>query len=357
MDINKRLELIKSFAEEVLTEDELRKLFKNNPHPLIYDGFEPSGVAPIHFGLLRATNLKIMQKAGVKFILFLADYHAFINNKLGGDLDRIQTAGKYFIEVWKACGVDISKVKVVWASDLLNNREYWKKVLSVAKNISIARATRAITIMGRQQGESLSVAQLFYPPMQVADMFHLSLDGAQMGMDQRRALIIAREVGPKLGFKKPVAIHHHMLLGLQGAQKKIETEEQLMESKMSKSQPKTCIYMHNTFEELKEKLNSAYCPLKTVEGNPVLEYLKYIIFKEFRSFKIERPDKFGGDISFSSYNELEKEFVAGKVHPMDLKLATAIYLEKLIKPVREYFENNKKAAKLYEAVKQAKITR
>jgi len=42
--------------------------------PVAYDGFEPSGLAPIHFGLLRATNLKNMLKAGVKFKLYLADY-------------------------------------------------------------------------------------------------------------------------------------------------------------------------------------------------------------------------------------------------------------------------------------------
>ncbi len=357
MDIEEKVKLIKSFTEEIITEDELRELFKNNPHPQIYDGFEPSGVAPIHFGLLRATNLKTMLKTGVKFTLFLADYFAFINNKLGGDLERIQTAGKYFIEVWKACGVDLSKVKIVWAHEHIVDPEYWRKVFDVAKKMSLARTKRAVTIMGRQQGEEINTAQLFYPSMQVSDIFHLDLDGCQMGMDQRRANVIAREIAPALGFKKPVAIHHHILLGLQGAPKKVEDEAQLMESKMSKSQPKTCIYMHNTFEELKEKLNSAYCPAKTVEGNPVLEYLKHIVFKEFKNFKIERPAKFGGDISFESYDELEKAFVEGKIHPMDLKMATAVYLEKLIKPVREYFEKNKKAAKLYEAVKQAKITR
>ena len=115
--------------------------------------------------------------------------------------------------------------------------------------------------------------------------------------------------------------------------------------------------MHNTFKELQDKMKSAYCPAKIVEGNPVLEYNKFILFKEFKSIDIERAAKFGGAISFSNYTELEKAFVKGDLHPMDLKSATAVYLEKLIKPVRTYFEKNKKAAKLYEVVKNAKITR
>jgi tyrosyl-tRNA synthetase len=298
-----------------------------------------------------------MLKAGVKFTLFLADYHGFINNKFGGDLEKIQTAGKYFIEVWKACGVDIKKVKIIWASDILNDRNYWKKVLDVGKKISLARTKRAITIMGRQQGETISLAQLFYPPMQVADIFHLGIDICQLGMDQRRAHVIARDLAPKLGFKKPVAIHHHILLGLQGAKKKIANEGDLISAKMSKSNPKTCIYMHNTFDEIKKKLASAYCPAKIAEGNPVLEYNKHIIFKEFKTVKIERAKQYGGNLSYTTYVSLERDFTTGKLHPADLKLATAIYLEKLIKPVREHFEKNKRAAKLYAAVKNATITR
>jgi tyrosyl-tRNA synthetase len=90
MDVETRINLIKNFTEEILTEEELRKLFETNEHPVAYDGFEPSGIAPIHFGLLRATNLKNMLNAGIKFKLYLADYFAFINDKLGGDLDAIR---------------------------------------------------------------------------------------------------------------------------------------------------------------------------------------------------------------------------------------------------------------------------
>lgn len=357
MNAEEKFELIKEFAEEIVTEEDLRKVFETNDKPIAYDGFEPSGVAPIHFGLLRATNLRNMLKAGVHFKLYLADYFGFINNKLGGDLEKIQTAGKYFIEVWKACGIDPKKVEIVWASELMDNVKYWDRVLRIAKATSINRTKKSLTIAGRREGEEISTAQLFYPSMQTADIFELDVDICQLGMDQRRANMLARDVADKYKWKKPVAVHHHIILGLQGMQKKDTEDETLMASKMSKSDPKTCIYMHDSLKELKEKIGKGYCPEGIVEGNPILEYFKYIIFRNIKGLKIERDKKFGGDVEFGSYAELEKEFVNKKIHPMDLKNSCAVELDKLIKPVREYFEKNKKAAELYSVVKSLKITR
>ncbi|MEM4703184.1 MAG: tyrosine--tRNA ligase [Candidatus Pacearchaeota archaeon] len=357
MDVETKIDLIKEFAEEILTEQELRELLETNEHPLAYDGFEPSGLAPIHFGLLRAANLKNMLKAGFRFRLYLADYFAFINNKLGGDLESIRNAGEYFIEVWRACGIDTKKVEVVWAKDIMSSLSYWEKVLKIAKEITLARGLRATTIMGRKKGETNNIAQLMYPAMQITDINYMDIDICQLGMDQRRAHVLAREIFPKFKWKKPIAIHHHILLGLQGLQKKATGEETLMASKMSKSQPKTCIYMHETIEELKKKIGNAYCPPKQDEGNPILEYCKYILFKEFKTILIERPKKFGGDVEFQDYEDLRHTYCEGKLHPQDLKNAVIIYLDKLINPVREYFEKNKKAKELYSLVNSYQVTR
>lgn len=361
MDNTKSVEgkigLIKEFAEEIVNEDELRNLFEKGKTIVAYDGFEPSGIAPIHFGLLRATNLKNMLKAGIKFKLYLADYFAFINNKLGGDLKRIQRAGEYFIEVWKACGIDTKKVQIIWASKIMDDIDYWDKVLRIARETSLNRTKKSLTIAGRKETDVISTAQLFYPSMQVADIFHMDIDVCQLGMDQRRANMLARDIADKLKWKKPIAVHHHILLGLQGVQKKETEEETMMASKMSKSDPKSCIYMHDSLQELKKKLNGAYCPEKSVEGNPILEYFKHIIFKNVEKVKIERDTKFGGDVVYKSYADLEKAFVEGKLHPMDLKNSCAVELDKLIKPVREYFEKNKKAKALYEEVREYVVTR
>jgi len=362
MDLETRFQLVKNVGEEIITEEELRELLATKEHPVAYDGFEPSGFAHLPFGVFRPMLIEDLLKAGVHFKLYLADYFAWINNKLGGDLEKIRMNGEYFIEVWKAAGVDTKKVEFIWSSDLANSREYWKKVILVAKNTTVHRADRALSIMGRKAGELKEVAQYFYPAMQVADIFELQVDICQLGLDQRRANMLAREIGPKFGWPKPVVISHHMLMGLEGMKQPEGYDENkeidaAISSKMSKSKPKTCIFVHDTKEEIAAKIKNAYCPEKVVLNNPILDYSKYLIFKKFKTMKVDRPLKFGGPMEFHSYPDLEKSFREGELHPLDLKNAVAEHLNKMIKPIREHFEKDSKARELYEMMKKEKITR
>lgn len=374
MQLEKRLELIKGIAEEIITEEELRNLLEKNPHPVAYDGFEPSGVAHLGSGVLRAINLEDLQKAGLEFKILIADWHAWINNKLGGDLEKIQKAGEYFIEVWKAAGV--KKVEIVRASDIVQDEDYWKKVILVAKNTTMKRAERAISIMGRKLGEMKETAQLFYPMMQVADIFHLDVDITQLGVDQRRACILAREISDKfwvkekLGakslygsmWKKPVVVSHHMLMGLDGVKQPEGYDENEkwdveVSSKMSKSKPESAIFVHDSEEDILRKISKAFCPQRVVENNPVLEYNRYIIFRKMKEVKIERDSKFGGEIIYESYQSMEDDFRQGRLHPVDLKNSTARNLDKIIAPVRNHFEKNVKARNLYSSLKRVDVTR
>ncbi len=358
ISVEERFNLIKKVAEggEIIGEDELLKLLKSGKEIVAYDGFEPSGLAHIPFGLLRAENIKFLQSAGIKFKLWLADYFAFINNKLGGDLEKIKKAGEYFIEVWKACGVDTEKVEIIWASDRMNKLSYWDRVLRIAKETTLNRSMRATTIMGRKEGDLQSTAQLFYPSMQVSDIFELNVDVCQLGLDQRKANVLGREIAEKFNWKKPIIVSHHTILGLQGIQQGASKEEIMLASKMSKSKPESCIYMHDSETEIRNKITRAFCPEKVIEGNPLFDYLKYLIFKRYNKIKISRAEKFGGDLVLD-YGELEKKYGVGEIHPLDLKNAVIYYLNEMIKPVREYFEKNKKAKDLYQEVKKYSITR
>ena len=361
MDTGDKVGIVKSAAEEIVTEEELRSLFETTKNPLAYDGFEPSGQAHLAFGVFRPLIFKELMKTGIRFIFFLADWHAWINNKMGGDMERIRKVGEYFIEVWKAAGVE-KNAKFLWASDIMDS-EYWKKVVLVAKNTPVKRATRALTIMGRKEGEMLETAQYFYPMMQTADIFQLDVDITQLGLDQRRANILAREIAPKLRWRKPVVVSHHMLMGLQGIkqpegyEKEDRKADAMISSKMSKSKPQSAIFMHDSGDDIRKKINSAFCEPKNIENNPILDYAKHIIFRAHGEFTIERDQKFGGDASFNAYEDLELAFWKGQLHPQDLKNAVAEKLDMLIKPVREHFEKNKKARELYEFVKRQDVTR
>ncbi|MBI2546317.1 tyrosine--tRNA ligase [Candidatus Woesearchaeota archaeon] len=364
MDTESKLELIKQVGEEIITEEELRSLLETKKHPIAYDGFEPSGNVHIAQGILRAINVNKLLQAGIHFKMYAADWHAWANNKLGGDLEKINVCSNYLIEVWKASGMDIDKVEFVRASDVVNSMDYWKKVMQIARNSTIQRIVRTGQIMGRSESEVQQASQILYPCMQAADIFHLKADICQLGMDQRKVNVLAREIGPKLGYWKPVVVSHHMLMGLQQISHEDRLEHGKMSAvdraigmKMSKSKPDSAIFMTDSEEDIKRKIAKAYCPEKQVEDNPILEYCRYIIFERFSEIMIERPEKFGGTIIMESYGQLAGHYDNGSIHPIDLKNAVASYLNELVKPVREHFEKNKRAKELLAHVKGFQVTR
>lgn len=357
MDLEKRLELIKkSPTEEIITEEELKQLLETNNHPTHYIGFEISGL--LHLGTLILSGMKIndLIKAGVDCKVYLADWHSFINNKLGRNWDNILSAAKYYEEAFKFF---CPGVKIVLGSNLYhNNDEYWKDVIKFSTNMTLARNMRCTTIMGRSEKEKLDMAQLFYPSMQGVDVKYLGEHLAHGGMDQRKIHVLSREIFPKMGWKKPVAIHHHLLMGLAEPAKINSGDklDQVVACKMSKSKPWTAIFVHDSEQTIEEKIQKAWCPEREIEMNPILEIVKYLVFREEKNFVIDRPKKFGGRMEFDSYQDLEKNYREGKIHPMDLKAAVAVSLNKIIEPIRKHFEKPVNA-KLLEVYKKIEITR
>jgi len=357
-DIQKRLKLIKEVGEQITTEEDLKDLLKEKKKFIAYDGFEPSGSIHVAQGILRAININKMTKAGAHFKMWVADWHAWANNKMGGDLDKIQVVGNYFIEVWKAAGLDLNNVEFVWASDAVSDPEYWKIVMNIAINSTIKRIVRCGTILGRKESEMRQASQIFAPVMQAADIFYLNVDICSLGVDQLKVNILARELGPKLGFWKPVVVSHKMLMGLtQPVSKELDPEKRTIELKMSKSKPDTAVFMTDSEKDIYRKIQNAWCPDKQVEENPILEWCKCIVFEKYDEFDIKRADKFGGDVRYNSYKELEDAYVKGDIHPLDLKKATSYYINEMIKPVREHFEKDPKAKKLKKQVESFKVTR
>ncbi len=407
MTIEERIKLIEEVGEEIITADDLKELLSTDEKIVAYDGFEPSGQIHIAQGLLRAININKMTKAGITFKMWVADWHAYANNKMGGDLDKIKTVGKYFIEVWKACGMNMDMVEFHWASDMAKNPEYWKLVLQVGKSNALKRFVRTAEMMGREESlDKLTGAHIIYSCMQVADIFMLGAKITQLGMDQRKVNMLAREVGPQLGFWKPVVVSHHMLMGLTTPNKIpiVETSTFPTESttnefpdgtkdvevrpsvlklklnssnedaisrvialKMSKSNPDSAIFMTDTKEDIKRKIGKAWAPEGEIKENPVLEYCKFIIFEALKdptsyklqatSFTITRPDKFGGTVLYKSYEELERDYASKALHPMDLKNAVIDLLDLLLSPVRKHFEENAEAAALLKEVQSFQVTR
>ncbi len=362
MDAEDKFRLITRNLAEVVTEEELRAKLEAGEKLKGYLGFEPSGL--FHIGwLIWAYKVRDLIDAGVEFYLLAATWHAWVNDKLGGNMELIRKAAHHVIHVLEAIGIDVSKIKVVDAEELASDKDYWATLLRVAKKNTLARIKRALTIMGRRAEEGeLDFSKLIYPAMQVTDIFYLNVDLALGGTDQRKAHMLARDTAEKLGRKKVIALHTPLLTGLKGVgrmdPRKVDEETHAVEYKMSKSKPETAIFVYDTAEDIERKIMKAYCPARVVRYNPVIEINKYILFAQ-PGFKlvVERPEKYGGTIVIESYEELEKLYSEGRLHPLDLKKATAKALAQLLEPVRRYFETREDARRILEELKKAVITR
>ena len=332
MDITEKVDLVeRPPTEEIVTHNELTELFKTNSSPKHYIGLEISGF--LHLGSLISTGFKINDfvKAGVKCTIFLADWHTLINDKLGGDWETISKVSKYYQDAFKLV---CPNAEIILGSKLYEEKtQYWSELLKFTKHMSLARTMRTLTIMGRSENEEkIELAKLLYPPMQAVDIHSLDVDIAHAGMDQRKIHMLVREIFPKMKWKVPVAVHHKLLPGLT---KPADTNNSQVLSKMSKSDPNSGIFIHNTDNEIKKKINKAWCEESNIKNNPLLEIARTVIFHEFNEMNIERPEKFGGNVSYTNYKQLEVDFAEKKLHPGDLKQTVGNYLIKIISPIRE----------------------
>ena len=347
MDITEKVDLIeRPPTEEVVTHEELIELFKTNSSPKHYIGLEISGF--LHLGSLISTGFKINDfvKAGVNCTIFLADWHTMINDKLGGDWDTITKVSKYYADAFKLV---CPEANIVLGSDLYDSRkEYWKEFMKFTKHMSLKRTMRTLTIMGRSEDESkIDLAKLLYPPMQAVDIHSLDLDIVHAGMDQRKIHMLVREIFPKMNWKVPVAVHHKLLPGLS---KPSDPNDSQALGKMSKSDPNSGIFIHNTDEEIRTKIKKAWCEEANIQNNPLLDISKNVILHEFDEMKVERPEKFGGNVNYSDYNQLESDFAAKKLHPTDLKQTVGNYLVKVVAPIRD---NLNLGDELFDAIKKS----
>ena len=342
-----RFETIKNIGEEIVTEPELFDLLQREDSPIVYDGFEPSGRLNIANCLMKVHNTNLLIQNGCKVIFWIADYYAQLNQKLGGNLKNIQTVGQYMIQTWIAAGLDTRGVEFRWASQEINRNsvDYWNLVMDISRRFNIARMVRCTKALGREESNTLSLSQLIYPAMQVADIFLLDVDICQMGNDQRKVNTLARKYvnlirkekdRPKLAkMYPPIILSHHMIMGLKQDQEK-----------MSKSDPDSCIYMDDAEGDINRKINKAYCPPpdsnEAVTKNPIMDYLKNIVFpiriSRGEIIKIERKDQ--DSIEYQQYNQLEADYLANQIHPEDLKNGLKKYLNILIEPVRKQFQSN-----------------
>ena len=326
MDIEERLNLIKRNTQEIITEDELKQLLKEKKHPKAYIGLATTG--KIHIGyFIPMIKVGDFLKADFKFTILLADIHAHLDDQKA-PFELLDKRVKYYKEIISAMvsslGIDTKNLEFKKGSDFELEKNYTLDMYRLAALNTFDRCKRAAAGVVRF-GENPKLSGFIYPILQTLDEQYMDMDVQYGGIDQRKILAFARENLPRLGYKARVEVMTPMLPGLHG-------------SKMSASDESSKIDLLDSEETVKRKIQKAHCPV-SIEDNGVLAFLKYVIMVNKKDNKeklaIERPEKFGGNIAYDDYEKLEKDYLQGQIHPMDLKNAVSEEVNKLLEPIRK----------------------
>ncbi|MDY6770740.1 MAG: tyrosine--tRNA ligase [Candidatus Nanohaloarchaea archaeon] len=329
MDPDERMELVQRNTAETITDEELEDIVRKDS-PRAYIGYAPTGMMHIgHFTTVR--KIADFVEAGFDFTFLIADIHAELDVEKT-PLELVEARTEYYEQAIRgmldAAGIDHDEVDFVRGSDYQHDEEYQKGYMHILENVTVQRAKRSVNEVVRH-GDSMRASGLLYSAMQIMDCAALNVDVAYAGRDQRRIYMMGREVLPDIGEDKPTCVFAPLLSGLSGG-------------KMSASDASSKISIHDDEDEVADKINDAYCPAGEVEDNGVLEYAKYLVFPileaDGRDFVVERPEEYGGDLSYGSYEALEQDFVEEELHPQDLKNAVAAEISRVLQPVQERFD-------------------
>lgn len=308
-----KTELIKRNAEEIINCEKIGSLLKKKK-PVVYCGYEPSG--DLHIGhFITILKLRDFERAGFKVKILLADWHAWLNKK--GDWKFINEQVAKWKKAFKKIG--LKNHDIIVGTSFQRKAEYFDDVFTLAASSTLNRGLRAMQGVARNI-EQAKVTQIIYPFMQVVDMKALNVDAVVAGMEQRKIHMIAVESLKEIDYEVPVFVHTPLLSSLKG------------EEKMSSSDKSGLISVADSSEEIKKKISNAFCPMG--KKNIVLDIAKMLVFPFFEKVEIKRDKKFGGNVKYNSYEELEKDFLEEKLHPLDLKEMVGENLAKMFEKIR-----------------------
>jgi len=309
-----------------------------------YVGFEPSGKAHIGWKVL-SLQLKRMLEADANVLIFLADWHAWVNDKFGGNMEDIQKTAVYMEETFRALldypeeGDGPGQLRFYWASQLMDSGDYWARVLRCSKGATLPMVRKTFTIMGRDEASSdHDLSKFYYPAMQAADIFELNIDVAIGGMDQRKAHMFMRDMASKWNWKKATCLHTPILSSLKASGVRMDS----FDHKMSKSDPNGALLLHDTLEKVEKKIKKAYLDPED-DQSPIYELAEHVVLPEFGHIQVTPNPKFGEPSTWSDLASFKAAVMDGTLHPFDAKMGVAAGVAAGLSSIAEHFEANPEA--------------
>lgn len=335
MNPTEKLNLIKRNTAEIIGEDELKKLLKENKEPSAYIGTTPTGIPHIGY-FIWGIKLADLLNAGFKVKILLADLHAALDNTPWENLEyRYNFYAKIIPLMIKAMGANIDKLEFIKGSDFQLSKEYVLDMFKMTSNASVHDCHKAASEVVKL-GDNPKLSGYIYPLIQALDEEYLKVDMQIGAVDQRKIMVLAREQLPKIGYKKRIELMVPFLPGLVG-------------KKMSASVEASKIGLMDTPETIQKKVKSA----DFTAGDPdngTMAFLENIVFvllqDKNKKLIIKRPEKFGGNLEFKTYKELEKAVKEKSIHPLDVKNTAATHITNLLSEIETQRKELEKLEKL-----------
>jgi tyrosyl-tRNA synthetase len=332
-EVQEKIDLITRDLAEFVGEGEMAEILSERSLK-IYWGTAPTGKPSIGY-FVPMMKIADFLKAGCEVTILFANIHAFLDN-LKSTWELLEHRTEYYklviTEILKTVGAPIEKLRFVTGSEFQLDSKYTMDMYKIA-SITTIQSVKGAGAEVVKQVENPLLSGMLYPILQALDEHYLEADAQLGGIDQRKIFMFAREYLPKIGYKKRIHLMNKLIPGLGKS------------GKMSSSEPNSKIDLDEAEESIKDKISKAYSVDKIVEGNGLLALCNYILFRRFetegKGIKITREEKWGGDIEYKTYKDLEKDFVNGKLSSVDLKPAVANEIIELLKPIKQVIEINR----------------
>lgn len=295
-EFKEQLNCLKFGVTEITPQDEfevmLQKSIESNTPLRVKCGIDPTA-SDVHLGhLVPYRKMRQFQDLGHIGVVIVGDYTASIGDPTGKTESRPalteetikQNTSSYMEQLFTV--LDRDKTEIRYQSEWFRSSQL-SEILAWASQTTVAKLLSHETFSKRlEEGQSLSLHELFYPVLQGMDSVFVKADVELGGSDQKFNVLMGRDYQRHRGMRPQVAMLLPIITGTCGKQK------------MSKSLGNYIGILDSPFDK--------FGKVMSIPDNIMLEWYKYLT-----------------GFTSEEYAAIEQAIREGKIHPNEAKKGLA----------------------------------
>lgn len=280
-----------------------------------------------HF--IPAIEIGRLLDSGAHVTIFVGDLHSLLlNHKSPALRARIDFYCKILEMIVNKVCKNLENLSIKVGSKIESSKDYMLDLYLIAGSTQIDKATEACQDVLKPTKHPL-LGGLLYPIVRAVDEKYLGANAQLVPENECKVAGFACEVSPKIEYHPGTRTFYPPLVGLSAKKTNIINEDD------------DYIDVLDVPKQVKKKLGKAFCEPGNIQDNGVLPILKCIIFPIYKVFDISRPEEYGGDKKYSTYDEVERDFTEQSLHPGDLKKGVESKINDLLNDMIKFYESSK----------------